>query len=64
MASSLFKLCERRQGIAGLKGNQLQLLTESDDVMQAIIRDIQLARHNIEMVFYSWQPGGMADQVA
>ena len=64
VASSLFKLCERRQGIAGLKGNQLQLLTTSDDVMQALIRDIQLARHNIEMVFYIWHPGGMADQVA
>lgn len=51
VASSLFKLCERRQGIAGVKGNQLQLLTDSDDVMQALIRDIQLARHNIEMVF-------------
>lgn len=25
--------------------------------MQALIRDIQLARHNIEMVFYIWQPG-------
>ncbi len=32
--------------------------------MQALIRDIQLARHNIEMVFYIWQPGGMADSVA
>lgn len=39
-------------------------MTESDDVMQALIRDIQLARHNIEMVFYIWQPGGMADPVA
>lgn len=64
VAESLFKLCERRQGIGGVKGNQLQLLTESDDVMQALIRDIQLARHNIEMVFYIWQPGGMADSVA
>ncbi len=35
-------------------------MTESDDVMQALIRDIQPARHNIEMVFYIWQPGGMA----
>ena len=51
VAASLFKLCERRQGIAGVKGNQLQLMTSSDDVMQALIRDIQLARHNIEMVF-------------
>ena len=62
VASSLFKLCELRQGIGGVKGNQLQLLTSSDDVMQALIRDIQLARHNIEMVFYIWQPGGMADR--
>lgn len=32
--------------------------------MQALIRDIQLARHNIEMVFYIWHPGGLADEVA
>lgn len=32
--------------------------------MHALIRDIQLARHNIEMVFYIWQPGGLADEVA
>ena len=25
--------------------------------------DIELARHNIEMVFYIWQPGGLVDQV-
>ncbi|NIF21917.1 cardiolipin synthase [Candidatus Pantoea multigeneris] len=64
VAQSLFQLCENRQGIAGVKGNQLQLLTRADDVMQALIRDIQLARHNIEMVFYIWQPGGLADEVA
>ncbi|MBV4366987.1 cardiolipin synthase [Erwinia sp. BNK-24-b] len=64
VARSLFQLCENRQGIAGVKGNQLQLLTSTDDTMQALIRDIQLARHNIEMVFYIWQPGGMADEVA
>lgn len=61
VAAPLFKLCERRQDRWGQR-NQLQLMTESDDVMQALIRDIQLARHNIEMVFYIWQPGGMADQ--
>lgn len=63
VAAPLFKLCERRQDRWGQR-NQLQLMTESDDVMQALIRDIQLARHNIEMVFYIWQPGGMADRVA
>lgn len=61
VAAPLFKLCERRQDRWGQR-NQLQLMTESDDVMQALIRDIQLARHNIEMVFYIWQPGGMADR--
>lgn len=64
VARSLFELCHHRQGIAGVKGNQLQLLTNSDDVMHALIRDIQLARHNIEMVFYIWHPGGLADEVA
>ena len=64
VARSLFQLCENRQGIAGVKGNQLQLLTSTDDTMKALIRDIQLARHNIEMVFYIWHPGGMADEVA
>ncbi|WP_226570535.1 cardiolipin synthase [Mangrovibacter yixingensis] len=64
VAQSLFQLCERRQGVGGVKGNQLQLLTETDDVMHAMIRDIQLARHNIEMVFYIWNPGGLADEVA
>lgn len=60
----LYLSCVNVARIAGVKGNQLQLLTDSDDVMQALIRDIQLARHNIEMVFYIWQPGGMADKVA
>ena len=64
IAASLFQLCERRQGIAGVKGNQLQLLTTSDDVLKAMMRDIELARSNIEMVFYIWQPGGLVDQVA
>lgn len=63
MAESLFAV-RTASGHWRRKGNQLQLLTESDDVMQALIRDIQLARHNIEMVFYIWQPGGMADSVA
>ena len=63
MARSLFQLCENRQD-RWRKGNQLQLLTSTDDTMKALIRDIQLARHNIEMVFYIWHPGGPADEVA
>lgn len=64
VAEPLFQLCNRRQGIDGVKGSQLQLLTTTDDTLKALIRDIELARHNIEMVFYIWQPGGLVDQVA
>ncbi|KAA9001822.1 cardiolipin synthase [Affinibrenneria salicis] len=63
VASALFQLCERRQGIGGVKGNQLQLLTNTDDTLKALIRDINLAQHNIEMVFYIWQAGGLVNQL-
>ncbi|AHF74044.1 cardiolipin synthetase [Candidatus Sodalis pierantonius str. SOPE] len=64
VARSLFQLCEHRQGMGGLKGNQMQLLTSTDDALRALIRDIGLAQNNIEMVFYIWQAGGLVDQVA
>ncbi|MGL9735111.1 MAG: cardiolipin synthase [Symbiopectobacterium sp.] len=63
VACSLFQLCERRQGIGGIKGNQLQLLTIFEDTIKGLVRDIDLARSDIEMVFYIWQPGGLVDQV-
>lgn len=64
VAKPLFQLCDRRQGIVGVKGNQLQLFTATDLTLKALIRDIESARHNIEMVFYVWQFGGLVDQVA
>ncbi|PPZ39217.1 cardiolipin synthase A, partial [Escherichia coli] len=63
VASALFQLCERRQGIGGVKGNQLQLLTTFEDTIKALLRDINLARNNIEMVFYIWQPGGLVEPI-
>ncbi len=63
VATPLFQLCERRQKIQGVKGNKMQLMTSYDDSLKAIINDIENARHNIEMVFYIWQPGGLVDQV-
>lgn len=63
VARSIFKLCEHRQGIGGLKGNKIELLTSTDAAMTAFIRDIRLAKHNIEMVFYIWEGGGLVDKV-
>ncbi|VFP88400.1 cardiolipin synthase [Candidatus Erwinia haradaeae] len=64
IAKPLFQLCKKRQGIAGVKGNQFELLTTSDATLRSVVQDIQLAHNNIEMVFYIWQPGGLADDVA
>lgn len=64
VARSLFQLCEHRQGIGGLKGNKMQLLSSSDDALQVLIQDIGLAKNNIEMVLYIWQTGGLVDQIA
>ncbi|WWP02541.1 MAG: cardiolipin synthase [Candidatus Dasytiphilus stammeri] len=64
VARPLFNLCELRQGIASVKIKYLNLLTSTDETLKSLIRDIQLARDNIKMVFYIWQPGGIANKVA
>jgi len=64
VAKSIFQLCQHRQGLYGIKSNRLKLLTNTKKIMQVLIRDIYLARKNIEMVFYIWKPGGIADDVA
>ncbi|CAL4321735.1 Cardiolipin synthase A [Buchnera aphidicola (Eriosoma grossulariae)] len=64
VAGPLFQLCKNRQGLSGITNNQLQLLTNSKDIIKILIKDIYLAKKNIEMVFYIWTPGGLADEVA
>uniref|UniRef100_A0A1A9UKB8 PLD phosphodiesterase domain-containing protein n=1 Tax=Glossina austeni TaxID=7395 RepID=A0A1A9UKB8_GLOAU len=48
----------------GVKSNNINILTNSDEMMHTVIKDINLAQTNIEMVFYIWHPGGWANQVA
>ncbi|CAL4321796.1 Cardiolipin synthase A [Buchnera aphidicola (Eriosoma lanigerum)] len=64
VASPLFQLCKNRQGLYGITNNKLQLLTNSQNIIDILIKDIHLAKKNIEMVFYIWTPGGLADEVA
>ncbi|QCI18816.1 cardiolipin synthase [Buchnera aphidicola] len=64
VATSLFQLCKHRQGMYGIKNNKITLLTDNKKIINILIRDIYLARKNIEMVFYIWKPGGIADDVA
>ncbi|PPI88169.1 cardiolipin synthase [Candidatus Pantoea edessiphila] len=64
VAHSLFQLCNNRQGVPGIKGNKLKLISDPNDIIKSLINDIKIARHNIEMIFYIWHPGGLADEVA
>ncbi|BGI51092.1 MAG: cardiolipin synthase [Arsenophonus endosymbiont of Ceratovacuna japonica] len=63
IAESLFKLCEKRQGISGVKSNKIKLLTNYQDAINTIINDINSAYYNIEMVFYIWQDEGLVCKV-
>ncbi|XAJ85490.1 cardiolipin synthase [Buchnera aphidicola (Formosaphis micheliae)] len=64
VASALFQLCKHRQGLLGIKCNKLTLLTNFTETINTLIHDIYLAKNNIEIVFYIWKPGGLADDVA
>lgn len=64
VAFPLFKLCEYRNGIGCLKGNQINLIDSANETMMSMILDIALAKHNIEMVFYIWHTGGLVNKVA
>ncbi|CAL1329189.1 cardiolipin synthase [Candidatus Providencia siddallii] len=63
VAKPLFQLCEKSQGIAGVKGNKIQLLTTCKDSIKAIVTDINNSRSSIEMVFYILKPGGLVNSV-
>lgn len=63
VARSLFQLCEHQQGMSGLIGNKIQLFNNTYEAIKSLIHDISNAQHNIEIVFYIWQSGGIVDQV-
>lgn len=58
------KLCENRLGIPALSDNQMQLLQSPEQILQSLINDITQATSFINMEFYIWNPGGLADNLA
>ncbi len=60
----LAKLTESAIGIPAVPGNQLQLISDTDDVFRSLIADINAAERICHIEFYIWNPGGMADDVA
>lgn len=61
---SISALCENRLGIPSLGNNQLELQTSPQEILNSMISDIRSAQSSINLEFYIWYPGGLADKVA
>ncbi len=62
-AVPLNRLAETTIGMPAMGGNSLQLFDSADEIMQAIIADIDAAATTCHMEFYIWGEGGLADEV-
>ncbi|WP_394392853.1 cardiolipin synthase [Shewanella woodyi] len=61
---SISSLCEQRLGIPSLGNNQLELQSSPQQILNSLITDIEEAQSSINLEFYIWHPGGLADKVA
>jgi cardiolipin synthase len=50
-------------GVPTLSGSNLQLVSDTQEILRAIIKDIDNARSTVHLLFYIWHPGGTADEV-
>lgn len=51
-------------GLPTLVGNQLDLLLGAEEVLRAILAEVERATSSLHLQFYIWHPGGLADEVA
>jgi len=54
---------DRLIGIPAMDGNHLELIEEPEQIMRAIIKDIDAAQSTCHLQFYIWSEGGTADEV-
>ncbi|MFW2364859.1 MAG: cardiolipin synthase [Desulforhopalus sp.] len=50
-------------GIPTLSGSDLQLISDTQEILRAIVKDIDGAKSTVHLLFYIWHPGGTADEV-
>jgi len=60
----LARLSQASVGIPAMPDNDLELIADTEDVFRSIIADIDAAKKTCHMVFYIWNVGGTADEVA
>lgn len=64
LSDPLFQLCERIQGVPATRDNQLQVITSTEETLKSLIHDVNNAKATIDIVFYIWNCGGLADDFA
>lgn len=57
------RLGENKRGIPTLSGNELKLYSDTQEILAAIAADVDRAESSVQMAFYIWHEGGMADEV-
>ncbi len=60
---ALSLLAESKNGSPVTAGNQIELFTNSLDILQDFINEINQAQHTLYLEFYIWALGGDADRV-
>lgn len=62
-ARAMDRLGRSLVGGATVRGNTFELLTDTQAILAAIVRDVDAARVSVLMEFYIWNEGGAADDV-
>lgn len=62
--NGIFSLAEKSMSIPLLPGNQLQLFSGFESIIEHLLDDIENARRSVVIEFYIWQPVGRAEEVA
>ena len=57
------RLGENKRGIPTLSGNELDLYSDTQEILSAIAADVDRAESSVQMPFYIWHEGGAADVV-
>jgi cardiolipin synthase len=62
-AQAMDRLGRSLVGGATVRGNTLELVSDTQSVLAAIVRDIDASKSSVLMEFYIWNEGGAADDV-
>jgi cardiolipin synthase len=62
-AAGLGRLGRKSAGCSTLRGSDMELYSDTQQILQAIARDVDAAKSDVSMTFYIWNEGGNSDEV-